>query len=64
MAPEHSSLQRILIVEDEENARKGYEALLHKWNCEVLGVASGEDALAKFAEFHPQVILADVSCQE
>src|SRR5271169_5184742 len=60
MAPEHSSLQRILIVEDEENARKGYEALLHKWNCEVLGVASGEDALAKLAEFHPQVILADV----
>src|SRR5271167_540797 len=60
MTPEHSSLQRILIVEDEENARKGYEALLHKWNCEVLGVASGEDALAKLAEFHPQVILADV----
>src|SRR5271163_3385031 len=60
MAPEHSTLQRILIVEDEENARKGYEALLHKWNCEVLGVASGEDALAKISEFNPQVILADV----
>jgi DNA-binding NtrC family response regulator len=55
-----SSPQRILIVEDEENARKGYEALLRKWNCEVVGVASGEDALAKLAEFHAQVILADV----
>jgi DNA-binding NtrC family response regulator len=52
--------QRILIVEDEENARKGYEALLRKWECEVLGVASGEDALAKFPEFAPSVILADV----
>ena len=60
MATNNSSLQRILIVEDEENARKGYEALLRKWDCEVLGVASGEEALAKFPEFDPQAILADV----
>jgi len=60
MAAENSSLQRILIVEDEENARKGYEALLRKWNYAVLGVGSGEDALAKFAAFQPGVILADV----
>jgi len=52
--------QRILIVEDEENARKGYEALLQKWNCEVLGVEKGEDALARFAEFRPNAILVDV----
>ncbi|MGH9691927.1 MAG: sigma-54-dependent transcriptional regulator [Candidatus Acidiferrales bacterium] len=56
----HNSLQRILIVEDEENARKGYEALLQKWNCEVLGVGSGEEALAKYPEFSPNVILVDV----
>ncbi|HUJ33065.1 MAG TPA: sigma-54 dependent transcriptional regulator [Candidatus Acidoferrum sp.] len=53
-------MQRILIVEDEENARKGYEALLRKWNCDVLGVGSSEEALAKFPEFHPSAILADV----
>ena len=52
--------ERILIVEDEENARKGYEALLRKWGFEVLGVGSGEEALAKFPEFSPSVILADV----
>jgi DNA-binding NtrC family response regulator len=52
--------QRILIVEDEDNARKGYEALLRKWDFEVLGVGSGEEALAKFPEFSPSVILADV----
>lgn len=51
---------RVLIVEDEENARKGYEALLRKWGCEVLGVATGEDGLARFPEFQPAVILADV----
>jgi DNA-binding NtrC family response regulator len=60
MAPDNASLQRILIVEDEDNARKGYEALLRKWDCEVLGVASGEEALAKYAEFSPHVIIADV----
>jgi DNA-binding NtrC family response regulator len=60
MSPANPSLQRILIVEDEDNARKGYEALLRRWNCEVLGVGSGEDALAKFQDFHPDVILADV----
>jgi DNA-binding NtrC family response regulator len=60
MASDNHSRQRILIVEDEENARKGYEALLNKWNYEVLGVGSGEDALARFPEFAPNVILADV----
>ena len=35
---DNHSMQRILIVEDEENARKGYEALLRKWNYDVLGV--------------------------
>jgi DNA-binding NtrC family response regulator len=57
---ENPSPLRILIVEDEENARKGYEALLHRWNYDVLGVGSGEDALARMGEFHPGVILADV----
>ncbi len=60
MASGNHSSQRILIVEDEENARKGYEALLRKWNCEVLGVASAEEALEKFSEFSPHVILVDV----
>ena len=60
MAADNASLQRILIVEDEDNARKGYEALLRKWDCEVLGVPSGEEALAKYADFSPHVIIADV----
>ena len=47
-------------MEDEDNARKGYEALLRKWNFDVLGVGTGEEALARFQEFNPQVMLADV----
>ena len=51
---------RVLIVEDEENARKGYEQLLQRWGCEVLGVGTAEDALAKFASFQPDSLIADV----
>ena len=51
---------RILIVEDEVNARQGYEALLRKWGYEVLGVGSAEDALARFSEFAPEALIADV----
>jgi DNA-binding NtrC family response regulator len=60
MPSEKPNLPRILIVEDEDNARKGYEALLRRWNFEVIGVASGEEALAKFQDFQPSVILLDV----
>jgi DNA-binding NtrC family response regulator len=60
MASNNQSHQRVLIVEDEENARKGYEALLRKWNYDVLGVGSGEDAISRFQEFAPSLILADV----
>src|ERR1700686_4119283 len=54
------SPDRVLIVEDEENARLGYEALLRRWGYEVLGVNSAEDALAKFSEFAPAVLIAAV----
>src|ERR1700737_433089 len=51
---------RVLIVEDEDNARRGYEQLLQKWGCDVLGVSSAEDALAKFASYQPDTLIADV----
>ncbi len=51
---------RVLIVEDEENARKGYEQLLQRWGYEVLSVGSAEDALAKFGSYQPDTLIADV----
>src|ERR1700736_4054394 len=51
---------RVLIVEDEDNARKGYEQLLQKWGYEVLGVATAEEALAKFAGYQPDTLIVDV----
>src|SRR5271154_385628 len=60
MSEEPKNPDRVLIVEDEENARKGYEALLRKWGYDVLGVSSAEEALARFSEFRPAVLIADV----
>jgi DNA-binding NtrC family response regulator len=60
MPEENNATARILIVEDEANARAGYEALLRKWGYTVLGVASGEEALQQFAEFQPALLIADV----
>src|SRR5260370_2433398 len=51
---------RILIVEDEDNARKGYEQLLQRRGYEVLGVNTAEEALAKFSNFQPDTLIADV----
>src|SRR6202795_1278249 len=51
---------RVLIVEDEDNARKGYEQLLQRWGCDVLGVGTAEDALAKFQSYQPDALIADV----
>src|SRR5207247_11194352 len=58
--PSADHRDRVLIVEDEENARKGYEQLLQRWGCEVLGVGTAEDALAKFGGFQPDALIADV----
>ena len=60
LTDQEKSTDRVLIVEDEENARLGYESLLRKWGFDVLGVASAEDALARFSEYRPAVVIADV----
>src|SRR5258708_16242751 len=51
---------RVLIVEDEDNARKGYEPVLQRWRCDVVGVGTAEEALAKFASYQPDRVIADV----
>jgi DNA-binding NtrC family response regulator len=60
MATDTPPTDRVLIVEDEQNARQGYEALLRRWGLDVLGVGTAEDALARFFEYRPAVLIADV----
>src|SRR5260370_33928780 len=51
---------RVLIAEDEDNARKGYEQLLQRWGCDVVGAGPAEEALAKFASYKPDTLMTDV----
>jgi DNA-binding NtrC family response regulator len=60
MNASQSASMRVLIVEDELSARKGYETLLSKWDCEVCAAGTAEEALLSFQDFHPNILLCDV----
>ncbi len=51
---------RILIVDDEANARQALETLLGEEGYEVASAADGEEALALLSSFEPAVVLSDV----
>jgi two-component system response regulator HydG len=51
---------RVLIVDDESAARGGLEKLLRHDGYRVMTAASGEDALAVFNEFSPDVVVTDL----
>jgi DNA-binding NtrC family response regulator len=51
---------RVLLIEDEENARRGYEALLKKWDYHVVAIHSSEAALEQFAVIRPELLVVDV----
>lgn len=51
---------RILIVEDNEDTREILRAMLVHHGLEVLESGSGEDALARFAQFDADLIILDV----
>jgi len=50
---------KILIAEDEENARQGLAALISQWGYAPMSAADGLDALQKYEESSPAVIIAD-----
>ncbi|HUJ26605.1 MAG TPA: response regulator, partial [Myxococcales bacterium] len=51
---------RILLVDDEENARSALRTLLSEEGYQIREAKDGEEALAQLAEFAPAVVLADV----
>jgi two-component system NtrC family response regulator len=51
---------RILVVDDEQNARVALRTILSEEGFEVAEAADGEEALALLPEFDPTVVLADV----
>lgn len=59
---ENSPVKRVLVVDDHGVVRHGLVALLSKHtDIEVVGqAADGEEAVAKAAELHPDVVVLDV----
>ncbi len=52
--------ERILIVDDEPNARKGLADILREEGYEIREASDGEEALARLMEFAPAAVLTDV----
>jgi len=52
--------ERILVVDDEQNARVALRTILEEEKYEVAEAADGEEALERLASFSPDVVLADV----
>ena len=54
------SAQRILVVDDEDNARRAIATILGEEGFEVAEASNGEEALTRLADFSPAVVLTDV----
>ncbi|MBN1206624.1 MAG: sigma-54-dependent Fis family transcriptional regulator [Myxococcaceae bacterium] len=52
--------ERILVVDDEDNARRAIATILGEEGYEVAEASNGMDALARISEFSPAVVLSDV----
>lgn len=50
----------VMVIDDSKTIRKSAETLLSKEGCEVLTAEDGFDALAKIAEYKPDLIFVDI----
>ncbi len=55
-----SSPKKVLVVEDNENAREGLCRILQLWGHEVLSAANGQEALDVITDARPDVALIDI----
>ncbi len=51
---------RVLIVDDEENQRRGLASMIAAWGFATETAADGLEALEKLAEFDPHVLITDL----
>src|SRR5262245_54563545 len=52
---------RVLVLEDHEDSRLGYETLFKHQGARVMGASSAEEALEQISTFRPDVIISDLS---
>ena len=60
MSDHSKSSAKVLIVDDEENIRISLSFLLKKEGYDVLTASNGLEAIEKYKEFKPNIILLDV----
>lgn len=53
--------KRVLIVEDYDDARSFMKYLIESYGYEVIEASDGIEAFDKFKQFHPDLILMDIS---
>jgi CheY-like chemotaxis protein len=51
---------RVLIVDDEENAREAFATLLKSFGADARAAGSAREALVIFREFKPHVLVSDI----
>jgi signal transduction histidine kinase/CheY-like chemotaxis protein len=66
VAPEASIINslhgiRVLVVDDEASVRDAMQGLLAQWGCEVVTAESGDEAVERAHDWHPDVVLCDLS---
>lgn len=53
-------MKRILICEDEQDARESLKHILQRHNFEIYTVADGQEALNRMRQINPDVVLLDI----
>jgi twitching motility two-component system response regulator PilG len=51
---------KVLVIDDSKTIRKTAETLLAKEGCEVFTAVDGLDALAKVADYTPDIVFVDI----
>jgi two-component system, chemotaxis family, CheB/CheR fusion protein len=52
---------RVLLVEDDDDTREAYAAMLERFGADVRAVRSASEAMVALEELHPQVVLSDIA---
>jgi CheY-like chemotaxis protein len=51
---------RVLFIDDDDSARKGYDTYLSRFGCDVFAAATGEEGLSAATGWTPDVIVLDL----
>jgi len=55
---------RILVVDDDANAREAFTEMLHSYGADVSSVASSQEAIDSIGDIRPRVLLCDIAMPE